>query len=295
MSNVRSELHPCPHLGMMDDAHTSLNFPSNWNRCNHCAPAATPKFKHQEEFCLGGKFEECPLFSSDGVSEMPRQILIERRELATSFWRKYRLILIGALFAFVLPLGWKLINEKFPADVDAESTPIADLIVPTSMEIVPPTIDLPFDSTLTPAPDSTPIVAPNFTSSAASSHQLETPIGTDYKFVIHKILEGETIEQFAEQFDTSVEAILAVNSVTKNPGWSGTLLVIPVGFTDASALPSFIVYQVQEADRGSSIEAMAQTLRVTPLDLKYYNGWSHPGDRPLVGDYLLVPRARPVE
>lgn len=294
MSRDRGENHLCPYLGMMEDAHTSLNFPSNWNLCNHCEPAATPKFKHQEEFCLGGKFEDCPLFSSDGLSEMPRQILIENREVTSSFWRRYRLIAIGVLFALALPVGWKLISERFTADVKSEQTPIAALIVPTSMEIVPPTIDLPFDSTLTPAPVSTPIVA-SISTSGASGHQLETPIGTDYKFVIHRILEGETIEQFADQFDTSVEAILAVNSATRNPGWSGTLLVIPVGFTDVTALPSFIVYQVQETDRGSSIEAMAQNLRVTPLDLKYYNGWSHPGDRPLVGDYLLVPRARPIE
>lgn len=294
MSNEHGENHSCPHLGMLDDAQTSLNFASNWNRCNHCKPAATPKFKHQEVFCLGGKFEDCPLFSRDGLSEMPPQILIEPRELTSSFLGRYRLIVIGALFALALPVSWKLINEKFTADMASGPTPIAVLIIPTSMEIVPPTIDLPFDSTLAPAPISTPIVAP-ISISGASGHQLETPIGTDYKFVIHKILEGETIEQFAQQFDTSVEAILAVNSATRNPGWSGTLLVIPVGFTDVTALPSFIVYQVQETDRGSSIEVMAQNLRITPLDLKYYNGWSHPGDRPLVGDYLLVPRARPVE
>ncbi len=295
MSNAQSEHHICPYLGMVEDAYTSLNFPSNWNHCNHCAPAATPKFKHQEEFCLGGKFEACPLFLGNGDSVMPPQILIGRREVPSSFWRNYRLALFGVLFTVIaLPVGWKLIDEKFTAEADASPTPVAVMNVPTLMEIVPPTIDLPFASTLTPAPASTPIVA-SISTSGGSGHQLETPIGTDYKFVIHRILEGETIEQFAEKFDTSVEAILAVNSATKNPGWSGTLLVIPVGFSDVTALPSFIVYQVREADRGSSIEVMAQNLRITPLDLEYYNGWSHPGDRPLVGDYLLVPRARPIE
>jgi hypothetical protein len=71
-------------------------------------------------------------------------------------------------------------------------------------------------------------------------------------------------------------------------------LVIPTGFSDAAKLPSFIVYQVSEQNRGISVEEMAKYLQVSAADLKYYNGWTNAGDRPLVGDYLLVPRRRPM-
>lgn len=101
--------------------------------------------------------------------------------------------------------------------------------------------------------------------------------------------------EFAAKYNTSEEAIVAINLTKKNPGWSGTLLVIPVGFTDFVELPSFIVYQVQEKDRGVSVDTMAKYLRVDPLQLKYYNGWTSVGDRPLVGDYLLVPRNKLIQ
>jgi hypothetical protein len=119
---------------------------------------------------------------------------------------------------------------------------------------------------------------------------LDIPIGTDYIFVIHRVVAGETLTQIADRFDTNVEAILAVNGSIKNPGWSGTLLVVPFGFSDVVKLPSFVVYRVEERDRGISVEKLAKYLRVSPLDLKYYNGWINDGDRPLVGDFLLVPR-----
>ena len=129
---------------------------------------------------------------------------------------------------------------------------------------------------------------------AQPNHQLDVLIGTDYKFVIHIVLAGENLDLLAARFDTSVEAIEMVNYFQSNPGWSGTMLVIPVGFTDVDRFPSFVVYQVLEKDRGISVEDLAENLRVTVMDLKYYNGWTNSGDRPLVGDLILVPRRRPM-
>jgi len=126
----------------------------------------------------------------------------------------------------------------------------------------------------------------------AGQHQLEVPIGTDYKFIIHRVLGGENLEQYATKYDTSVQAIIALNYAPITPLWSNMLVVIPLGFTDYVKLPSFKVYQVKETDRGISVEDLAAYLHVSPLDLKYYNGWTQDGDRPLVGDFLLVARPR---
>jgi hypothetical protein len=127
---------------------------------------------------------------------------------------------------------------------------------------------------------------------SSTPSQLEVPIGTDYKFVIHKVQTGESFESLAAKYNTSAEAIVAVNHGQGPTAWVDALLIIPLGFTDTTKLPGFVIYQVKPEQRGISVENMAKSLRVNPLDLKYYNGWTDPGDRPLVGDLLLVPRPR---
>jgi LysM repeat protein len=126
-------------------------------------------------------------------------------------------------------------------------------------------------------------------------HELDAIIGTDYQFVMHFVQAGETLDQLASRYDTSVDAIKTINYFQNNPGWSGTLLVIPVGFTDVSMLPSFVVYQVSEKDRGVTIDDLAKGLKVSTMELQYYNDWTNDGDRPLVGDFVLVPRRRPMQ
>jgi hypothetical protein len=98
------------------------------------------------------------------------------------------------------------------------------------------------------------------------------------------------MDQYAEKYHTSVDAILAVNYNLKTPMWVDALVIIPVGFTDVSSLPSFETYVVTET--GRTAESLAQELGVDPRDLKYYNAIGD-GEALLVGDWLLIPRARP--
>jgi LysM repeat protein len=287
----------CPSLSLMDDKDTSLGFPSKWNTCQQSVPIATPRFEHQKEFCLGGKYSECPLFLSQQAMPLPHELRIPRSSsdiTAKNFRRNFVIALI--FFVVVLAVGWKVTSVRGEVSpVVAQATWTASSFTkPTSMAISPPTISVAVIPTLTLASGGT-ATSVAIPISSPSNHQLEQPIGTDIKFVIHKIVQGETLNQLAEKFDTSVEAILAVNYTKKNPGWSGTLLVIPIEFTDFARLPGFVVYQVAEKDRGTTVEKMAEYLQVDPLELKYYNGWTTDGDRPLVGEYLLVPRPRPIQ
>lgn len=115
-------------------------------------------------------------------------------------------------------------------------------------------------------------------------------IGTDYKFIIHQVTGGESLNQYAYQYGTSTGAILAVNHNLKTPVRSGMLVVIPDGFTDVSSLPSFDVYQVQEVS--VTVEALAQVLGVNPSGLEYYNAISV-GENLQSGDWVLVPYGQP--
>lgn len=286
----------CPSLGLMDDKDTSLGFPSKWNTCQRSNPIAPPRFEHQEEFCLGGKYGECPLFLSQQAVPLPQGLRIPRSSADMTRKNSRRNLVIALMiFIAVLAVGWRMAAGRWEASpLSAQATWTAPPSAkPTLTLIYPPTISVAVMPTMT-------LTVSGMATDAAiplnvpSNHQLDEQIGTDYKFVIHKIVQGETLSQLAEKFDTSEEAILAVNYSRRNPGWSGTLLVIPVGFTDFAKIPGFVVYQVEEKDRGTTVEKLAESLRVDPLDLKYYNGWTTDGDRPLVGEYLLVPRPRPI-
>jgi len=296
--NDAGHINPtCPSLGLVDDKDTSLGYPSKWNTCQRSRPSTSPRFEHQQEFCLGGKYGDCPLFLSPQAMPMPQDLRIPRSLSGTTGRNSLRNVVIALVICIaVLAVGWRVAAGR---DVSSPPTEQAtwtasSLAEPTSMAVSPPTISVAVIPTLTLALNgaATPVAIPI---SSPSIHQLEQPIGTDTKFVIHKIVQGETLSQLAEQFDTSVEAILALNYSKKNPGWSGTLLVIPLGFTDFASLPSFVVYRVAEKDRGATVDKLAEYLQVDPLQLKYYNGWTNDGDRPLVGDYLLVPRPRPIQ
>lgn len=304
MNKTSHDNRICPSLGLADDADTSLDFPSNWNYCHRCLPIAPPRFKHQEEFCLGGKYGECPLFLSQQVAPLSKDLRIPRNSFGDMARRNFRRNIVLALVVLIAILigGWGITHQGLSAPVTANTPQTASPFVDSDLTISPPStiavLQIPSIMTLTPISFNTPTdttALTAITNDNPSKNQLEILIGTDYKFVIHKILQGESMIQFSEKYDTSVEAIVAVNYTKGNLGWSGTLLVIPVGITDFSKLPSFVVYRVQEKDRGVSAATMAKYLRVTELELKYYNGWTDDGDRPLVGDYLLVPRARPTQ
>lgn len=116
------------------------------------------------------------------------------------------------------------------------------------------------------------------------------PVGSDYKFVIHKALDGENLNQYADKYATSVESIVTVNHKLKTPLWVDTLVIIPVGFTDVASLPAFEAHEVAEA--GKSLETLAQELGVSAADLNYYNAVGA-GESLLAGDWLLVPRPKP--
>jgi hypothetical protein len=134
--------------------------------------------------------------------------------------------------------------------------------------------------------------APIFLSTSVdpSKRQLEQPVGSDYKFVIHKILYGENLGQLASRYNTSVEAILAVNYDLKVPVWENALVVIPVGFTNTYGLPAFEAYEVPRAN--IPLDVLALSFGVSLKDLRYYNDIDM-SEALRIGDWLLIPHSKP--
>ena len=158
-----------------------------------------------------------------------------------------------------------------------------------------PTRTLTSTRTQTPTRTSTPTQTPTRTPTPTATlspfqRALDTPIGNDYKFIIHQVKSGENISQYATSYKTSVEAILRVNYSLNIPLWVDALVVIPVDFSAVAQMPYFQPYKVTTG--GITIEALAKELGTDLGDFIYYNGLNS-GERLQLGDWVLVPRQRP--
>lgn len=152
--------------------------------------------------------------------------------------------------------------------------------------LAPATPVLSATPTMTATPTLTPTVTPT---KVIYARGLDMPIGDYYKFVIHKAQRGDKLEDFAQKYNTTVAAMLAINYHLSDPPWENTLFVIPVNFSNVEGMPMFVVYTIKREERGISTAALAKKLRVDLFDLQYYNGMTLPAQRPLVGDLILVP------
>ena len=286
MSNASSTNRTCPSLGLMDDAETSLAFPSIWNNCYRSRPISSPKIKYQEEFCLCEHHRECPLFLSEQTVPLPGHIRAARSRVKGT--KRTSLFMILIVTGVLLALAWGLWSQGLFSLLGfgkATQTTVSVMVAPTISDTSTPMATASLYPTLT----STAAVQTNTPAVPLSRHQLEMQIGTDHKFLIHSVLEGENLDQYAPKYKTSVESIVAVNHKLTPPVWVGALVVIPVGFTDVSDLPSFETYKITEA--GMTVELLAQKFSIDPLDLKYYNAIAD-GESLLVGDWLLIPRKK---
>jgi len=283
MNNPGHSNHACPYLGLEDDADTSLAFPSAWNTCHRSRRVVSPSVEHQAEYCLSENHRKCVVFSAEQAT-LPLPQRAPRNRANKSGRRSYRslaFIFIGILM--LAGLGWGLLapGNLLPAATAFPSLTMTALMTPLATQTAALT------HTAIPAMTQTPN-AP-LTGEAMSGRQLDQPIGSDYKFVIHKVLYGENLAQYASWHNTSVEAIMAVSYDLKTPVWVDALVIIPVGFTNVYGLPAFEAYEVPRADM--SLNVLALSFGVSLKDLRYYNAIGM--DESLqVGDWLLIPRPR---
>ncbi len=284
MSNTGYGNPACPYLGLEDDAETALSFPSIWNTCHRSRRIASPSLRYQAEHCLHDSHRNCVVFLSEPATlPLPHRLRASRGQTrpGSRLYPRLALIFIGILV--LVGLGWGFLSfvQTPPPAAQVPSLRVTALKTPAATHT----------AVLTRTPILTMTAMPNLTltGEAAPKHQLEQPIGSDYKFVIHRVLYGENLNQCAAGHDTSIEAIMMVNYDLQTPVWVDTLVIIPVGFTDVSDLPAFEAYEVTRPE--TSLKVLALSFGVSLEDLKYYNAIG--ADESLqVGDWLIIPRPR---
>lgn len=102
----------CPYLGLLDDADTSLAFPSVWSGCHRSHPTASPNLKHQAEYCLGENHCQCPVFlNQQEDAPLPVHLRASHshaREPRRSSIRTFVFILVG--IAALAGLAWGFLS-----------------------------------------------------------------------------------------------------------------------------------------------------------------------------------------
>ena len=274
----------CPHLGLIHDAASHMNFPSLSNQCLKCKKPGSPNFDHQQNYCLSKNYVDCVLAQSDRKIPMPIAIGVP----APSPYRFFWFISIPAvlILAAVFILYRNPVVSAAPALIPAAglSTPITPLASPTDRKVVSKTASLSAAVGSTPLPSqiSMPFVSPH------GFEVTKIPSGSDQVYLIHIVAQGETLDVIAANYATTVQAIIAVNYELTPPVWVDYPIVIPLDTTDAAGFSSFTVYIVEEYETISSKE-LAEILAVDAADLEFYNVCSA-NCQFVSGDVLLVPQ-----
>ncbi|HOE69597.1 MAG TPA: LysM peptidoglycan-binding domain-containing protein [Brevefilum sp.] len=289
--------HFCPHLGLKSDPTTSFSFPSKGNVCFHAKGRPTPKLCFQRSTCLTDQHLNCPIFSSPTGVRLPANLKAPKEKKENNqkiiLWAILTPILISSIFLTytyrlqlfnqidrMLVPAWKNTQQALPPTFPPSPT----LVVVPRLTITPTVT-----GTATPTSEPTQTLIPSLTQTPTRGPvvlELGTPIGKQGKFVIIRVLEGESIGQFAGRYNTTEEAIRAINYKLPSVLYPDWLLVVPLDFSDTTGLPSF--QPIQVTTDGITLLELAQLLNMEAEEISRYNNMG-PGHPLQQGEWILIP------
>jgi len=289
----------CPHIGLKDDPATSLGYPSAWNYCHRAKPIAIASLDHQRTYCLTAAHTACPLFQQPENTPMPAELqsqdLEPHRRSRAMRTTVSALVVLAVLVAVVV---WQGIARGFfflPSQPGGETSIPTLTALPASPTVAIGSATHPstpvggvVPATPTPTFVPTKISSPTPTTQPVLKLALETPLGLDQQFLIHRMVEGESLDRLVSKYATTVAAIQAVNYYLPSPLLINWTVVIPPGRIDIQGLPAFQPYMVVA---GMTVEEFAQSISVDVSTLSYYNGLTATYQLS-PGDWLLVPREK---
>ena len=295
----------CPYLGLADDERTALAFPSDWNDCHHCKPLSSIKLDHQRTYCLSPNYRSCTAYQQPPEQALPRDLRNRgpvRPWLGKPVWTILLtlliLVLIGAVVLNYLPAVGPFSlpgSLEIPGLPGATQTPSPPPVSPSPERVGSPTAamlpsgGLPTHLPTLSAEASTPSVLPSAQPTATITRipqELETLIGLNYLFKIHRVRQGESLDLLAYANGTTVAALFAVNDHLSTPLHPQQMIIIPVNQSDVSGLPPFEPYRVVE---DTSLAALAAELGADAAQIQFYNGLGN-SDQFHAGEWILVPR-----
>jgi len=285
----------CPNLGLIYDRASYSSFPSIDNACYHVQPIKSPALTHQHEFCLTKKYAECPIYTAPVGIKLPEELQqqVEQKPKKKSILLLFGFIIILSI-AILLGVYWKTIKTIWgrPSQTPTQSqtTTSTELTITNTATITKtstPTDSIP---SITPTQQVTATIitpSPSLIPTEVRKFNLESVIGQNPQFMIHRVIEGESLQLYADLYDTSIEAIRAVNYKFPLILWIDQIVIIPLNLTDVSGIPPFTAYEIVE--NGITFEQISEEFSVPLEELLQYNSVNK--DFVLQqGDWILVPQ-----
>ena len=316
----------CPFLGLNDDPQSLMAYTSPQNCCYRCKPVVPVNLEHQNSYCLDAAHVNCQALNQEAGTPLPRALRYKERghHVSHSGWTRF--IVVSVILIVLIILGAWILSANSPLGVFFSDTPspviVSATVLPTiqspateSPQTIPsntvaPSLGTPaptFTLTVSPFPSLTPTslsatptktptatvtlmvsqtLAPSLTATGISPHSLEVPIGQG-KFLLHRVLNGETLTGMAKKYGTTEEAIKAVNYNPVVPLWADVVIVIPLAATSVEGLPILESYQVTED------QVLPETLATQlSFDVKFFKDFNDltDGEKLRKGDWFLIPR-----
>ncbi len=271
--------HLCPFLALRYDLETYSASGGRSNYCHKAAPVAPVTIERQILTCCSIEYQTCPVFIDPQAHRLPDEWVdqdVLSRHKKRSRWGVLVYIGIGlavlALAALSYWGGWFgfLTTPQPPAALPTN----------TSTETIAFTATLTLTNTPTPRPTRTSTATPTETGTPTPQPPtpgpaLETPFGAPLTFLVHEVLEGESLNVIAAQYQTTPAVIRAVNNLSPTAVLRiGAILVITPGQSSPSGLP--VVKAVYLTDR-TLVNELAKTYSMDVAELRQFNALG-PGD-----------------
>lgn len=293
----------CPFLGLPGDTQTYYAFPAPVNSCNHIHPPENISLDHQAKACLGPNFKICPVFPDTWSGPLPKKLRVAEAENYSKgiYWKINAYAVVGmVILAMVVFLsGWRLVMGSFPGNANSAQggdgstfseytpTPINQSVI--TLNLLPV-----YQRTITknPVPSRTATInlalSPTETQYATPTPgpKLEMTISSKLPFLIHQVVQNDSLSLLALRYHTSIKAIKAINGLVGDLLVDGQYLVIPVGVSDPTSLPVFVAYQVEY--NGELLQDIAAKFQADVNAIRYYNNL---GNDPILpgGRWLIIP------
>lgn len=294
-ADKKNTVTTCKFLGLRTDPRSLASYPSASNCCYGCLPEAVPTLVHQRELCLTKEHKICPVYLAENPIPMPRELLHKsspNTNNTNNFWAGILMMGIVAVILIVAAIlflpnifseqtspSWNapIPNPTYtlPAPAAKTNTAQATGIPSTATKPIPTAIN-----TETPTSSATP--APEIV-----SLPLETILGNNYKVVVHRIADGESLSALAQTYRTTDKAILDATYKLVIPLWAGKIVVIPLDIKTWQDQPALEPYQISQPV--ITLDELGQLLGIDAKLLKYYNGCENCAIQQ--GSWIVIPRA----
>lgn len=273
----------CPFLGFSDDPSTALSYPSQDNCCHKAKPCMSVALAQQRRHCLSVDYPNCLVYKQQKVESFPNALRGHFQGMTKPQPWRYISALVGVsllgLIASLLLGIFKIPGLEGMAIIKSV-TPFPTILIPSKTASIPqvsPTLtgEVRQTATMTTVPPT-----------ALVPHFLETPIGDFPQLIIHQLKEGDGYILLSQTYNTTENAIKAVNFNLPEVLIAGKVLIIPVNSKAVQGLPQFSAYEIIE--EGLTIEQLAGSLKMDSSLLQKYNSLPD-GYVFEKGEWLLIP------